>query len=340
MATIHDVAKRANVSAAAVSYAFNKPHLIKPETYERILEAARALDYTPNVFAQALRGAKTQMVGLLVPDIRSPYVSAIARAVEDTLNDQEYFAVVASTDGNPDKELEMIKKLHRRGASSFIVIPIYYGIGPEALEEAHRLIDDGIPFVVGGHRVDYTKLDTVHFRPQMATRDAVNHLIELGHRDIGFIGTKYSQGLGIYRWLGYQESLLFHQIPVRPELIKEIDITPEAIKKALSELLTLSQPPTAIFAFNDLVTSSMLDFCLEQKIAIPEDLSIVGFDYQTIFQRTTPAISGIVVSAYELGRKTAELLRTRQETPDLPPQEWLVEYQLAERDTTAPLEGA
>ncbi len=336
MATIHDVAKRANVSAAAVSYAFNKPHLIKSETYERILEAARELDYTPNVFAQALRGAKTQMVGLLVPDIRSPYVSAIARAVEDTLNDQEYFAVVASTDGKPDKEVEMIKKLRRRGASGFIIIPIYYGVGSEALNEAYRLIDEGIPFVVGGHRVDHTKLDTVHFRPQMATRDAVNHLINLGHRDIGFIGTRYSQGLGIYRWLGYQESLLFNQVPLRPELVREIDITPAETKRALAELLDLPDPPTAIFAFNDLVANSVIDFCLERNISIPQELSIVGFDYQTISQRTTPALSGIVVSAYELGRKTAELLRTRQETPDLPPQEWLVDYQLEVRDTTAP----
>lgn len=335
MTRIVDVAKRANVSKATVSYAFNKPHLLKPETHERVLKAARELNYAPNVFAQALRGAKTQMVGLLVPDIRYPYVSAIARGIEDTLDDEEYFAIIASTDGDEEKELKMIKKLHRRGVSSFIAIPIYYGIGAKMLAEAHRLIKSGVPFVVGGHRVDQSELDFVHFRPQQATKEAVNHLIKLGHRDIAYIGTSYSQGFGIQRWLGYLESLLSNQIGLRPELVKEIRVCQSATKQAMAELLALERPPTAIFAFNDVIGVGIIDYCLEKNIKIPQDLSIVGFDYQTVYQRRTPALSGIVVSAYELGKKTAELLRTRQQNPDLPPQECTVDYRFEVRQTTA-----
>lgn len=201
MTRIVDVAKRAKVSKATVSHAFNKPHLLKQETHERVLKAAQELNYAPNVFAQALRGAKTQMVGLLVSDIRFPYQSAIARGVEDTLDDEEYFAIIASTDGNEEKELKMIEKLRRRGVSSFIAIPVYYGIRPKMLAAAHRLIKDGVPFVVGGHQADQTQLDFVHFKPQQATKEAVNHLIKLGHRDIAYIGTPYTQGFGVLRWL-------------------------------------------------------------------------------------------------------------------------------------------
>jgi len=336
MTTIHDVAKQAKVSAAAVSYAFNKPHLIKPETYERILEAARDLGYTPNVFAQALRGAKTQMVGLIVPDIRFPYIASIARGIEDALSDEEYFAVIACADGNPKKEVEIMQKLQRRGAGGFIIIPVYYGVAPEVRQEANTLTELGIPYVVGGHRIDDRKVNTVHFRPQTASKEAVDYLINLGHEDIAFIGAKFSQGLGIYRWLGYQESFLSHQLPIRQELIKEININTSETKQALAELLDLPRPPTAIFAFNDVIGIGVIDLCLERNINIPTELSIVSFDYLTIAQRSTPAITSIVVSAYDIGRKSAELLLQCQQFPDLPPQQIIVDYHLEVRETTAP----
>lgn len=336
MPTIYDVAKRANVSPATVSNAFNKPHLIKPDTHARILQAARELDYRPNLFAKALAGGQTQMVGLLVPDIRYPYTATLARGIEDVLTAEGYMAIITSTDGRPEKEQTLLRQLLQRGVDGFILTPAQFGLADETLHLLQRLVARDIPVVVAGEEVPDERIGYVAFRSQAGTRAAVDYLIELGHREIAFVGGRYTAGVAVSRWLGYQESLLNHRLSLRPELVIETDMTPADGMAALEQLLALENPPTAVFALNDLLAMGMIDACYARDIRLPEQLSVISFDYLPMAQRTTPAVSSVVIPAYEIGQQAAQALLAHYQKPDVLPVQRMLDYKLAIRQTTAP----
>ncbi|MEM7332560.1 MAG: LacI family DNA-binding transcriptional regulator [Chloroflexota bacterium] len=135
MTTIYDIAKKAGVSPATVSNAFNRPEQMKAETRQRILAVADQLGYRPNVAAQALARGKTQMVGLLVSDIRVPIISNVARGIEDKLAEEGYLPIIASTDGDSDKTLELLNNLNRYGTCGYIIVPARYGVSSEVINK-------------------------------------------------------------------------------------------------------------------------------------------------------------------------------------------------------------
>lgn len=338
MATIKDVASRAQVAKSTVSYAFNKPHLVKTETLERILQVAQELNYQPNVFAQRLAGGKTQMIGLLVPDIRYPFNATIARGIEDRLRKAGYIVIVTSTDGQPEEIIKLMGQLRGRGVSGFILVPSFYGISPELRQALLALRASNVPVVIAGYRIDDSRIDQVTYRPQAGTREAIDHLVKLGHREIAYIGNRDTETAAKDRILGYQEGLLQHHLPLRQELIIETDVTPAQIKDAMAQLMALPQPPTAVFALNDVVAYAVLDYCYEHQIFVPENLSLVSFDYQALVQRITPGITGVVVPVYEVGQIAANLLLERFKQPEGPCRHPDLPYQFVVRETTAKLE--
>ena len=335
MATIKDVAERAQVAKSTVSYAFNKPHKVNAETLERILAAAKALNYRPNVFAQGLAGGKTQMIGLLVPDIRYPFNAMIARGIEDRLREEGYIAITASTDGDSDQAIKLMGQLHRRGVSGFIFVSAFYGITAELKKAMITLGSSGVPIVVAGYRADDERIDQVTFRAQAGGREMVSHLFELGHRDIGYIGGRHSQAAAMDRFFGYQEGFFHHGLPLRPELIIETDVKRDQIKAAVAHLLSLPKPPTALFTLSDFVAYAVLDYCQEHGIKIPDDLSLVTFDNKAYLQREIPGITAVLVPVYEVGRTSAELILNRFNTPALPYQHIALPYKFVRRETTA-----
>jgi DNA-binding LacI/PurR family transcriptional regulator len=276
-------------------------------------------------------------VGLLVPDIRYTYTATLARGVEDVLAQAGYIALIASTEGDPQKELLLLEQLRKRGVDGFILTPAQFGISAEVEEMVKALINNGVPVVVAGDRIRDPQVEYVTFQSQTATKEAIDYLVGLGHREIGFIGGRHSQGVAISRWLGYQESLLTHQIALRPELVIETDMTPADGAHALATLLALPNPPTAVLALNDLLAMGVLDLCYERGLRLPEQLSVVGFDYQPMAQRTTPAVTSVVIPVYEIGQKTAEVFLQRIHQPTSPPQQLTLGHHLAIRQTTAPL---
>ena len=337
MATIYDVAKRAGVSPATVSNAFNKPNLIKPATLTRILAAADELSYVPNEMAQALAKGTSQMIGLLVSDIRIPIVSNVTRGIEDYLVQKEFLPIIASTDGDSEKTIGLLQKLQRRGASGFIIIPAQFGVPDDVLRVLEELNRNGIPIVVAGHDLHSATISQLCLRGQESVKELIDHLISYGHTSIGYISAAYSKGLAIRRYLGYQESLLLSGIPYRPELVIETENTPQASFEAMEKLMALPNPPTAIFANNDIYARGVIDYCNKNGLTMPDDLSLVTFDYLALAQRTTPRLTSIVVSAYDLGWQSAELFCQLRSDPSQKPIKKYLDHTLEVRETTAPL---
>ena len=318
MSTIYDIAKEVGVSTATVSNAFNRPEQMKPETRQRILTAARKLGYQPNVNAQALASGKSLMVALLVADIRAPIVANITKGLEEKLLQAGLIPIIASTDGDKEKTLNMLKRLRQHGAGGYIIVPAQYGVPLEVASEIELLQASGTPIMVAGFDASSTKISYASIHGQQAARDLTRHLIDLGHTEIAYVGARFSKGHATARWLGYQEALLNQQIPQRPELVIETDPTPIHAFAAMEQLMSLPKPPTAVIAMSDIYATGIIDYTDVHSIRLPQDLSLATFDFSAHIQRATPAVTSIVASAYEIGQVSAALYLEIQADPSIP----------------------
>jgi len=336
MATIYDVAQRAGVSPSTVSRVFNKTAAISQATRERVLAAARELDYQPSILGSALTTKQTFIIGLVITDIRNPYSSFLARGVQDTLFKEGYVCIICNTDGDPRREVHVLQEIRRRGVNGFIITPSFAGRNPEADRYIRQLLAHRVPIAFVGNRLDDPNVDYVTSRAQDGAAQAVNYLAGLGHRAIGFIGGRYTQGVAVGRWLGYQEAMIANRLPLCPELMVESDTTSEGGEQAMHRLLDLPNPPSAVLTVNDLVAIGAMVACHRRGVSIPDQMSIVGFDNIPIAALTIPALTTVAQPAYEMGAKAAEMLLRRCQQPDLPPQQVHLRSSLVVRQTTAP----
>lgn len=333
MATIYDVAEKAGVSASTVSRVFNNSDRISAATKEKVKQAAIELDYRPNVQARGLRTKQTLLVGLVIPDIQNPFSATLARGVQDYVTEQGYLSIICSTDGDPDKEINLMREIYQRGVDGFIITPPYTRQSQKENEFIQRLLNDGMPIVFIGNRLDNPDVDFVTSRAQDGAMKAVNYLAELGHTRIGFIGGHYSQGVAVGRWLGYQEAIIANNLAIRPGYMIEANLSQEGGEEAMMQLLNLPEPPTAVLCVNDLMAVGALRTCQQQDINVPEQMSIIGFDDIPLARLTRPSLTTVAQPAYELGYKAAELLLNRAQHNDLMPQQTTLQSNLIIRES-------
>jgi LacI family transcriptional regulator len=340
MTTIYDVAERAGVSPATVSRVFNKAGRVRTVTRDRVLTAANELDYQPNRNGTAAAANKTLMIGLVTSDIQNPYAATVARGVQDMAAGQGYVSIICSTDGDPDKELRLMREIHRRGVDGFVLTPSPYGVSAELDAFVNSLSAENVPLVFIGNQQDRPDISFVTSRAQDGAVQAINHLAALGHKRIAFIGGHYTRGVAVGRWLGYQEAMIANRLPIHAELMKEADLSEAGGEKALRELLELDEPVTAILTVNDLVAIGVMNACAKQGIDVPSNMSIVGFDDIPLAQLMTPPLTTVAQPAYDLGYKAAAILLQMCQNPGMAAQHLLLHSSLVIRGTTsAPQHG-
>lgn len=335
MPTLHDVAKVAGVSASTVSRVFNKPEIISQKTRDHVLQIAEQMGFRPNYFASALNTQQTLLVGVVCPDITNPYAAMLAKGVQDVLAGRDYLTVICSTDGDTEKELAMLREMHYRGVDGFIVTPSQLGSSDEVDDYLFSLLRAGIPIIFIGNRLERADVDSVTSRAQNGAVSAVNHLIELGHRRIGFIGGYYTRGVAVGRWLGYQEALVSNGLIPDQHYMIEADLSQSGGGDAMHRLLRLDEPPTAVFAVNDVMALGALGVCKDEGIDVPKGMSIIGFDDIPVAAQVQPALTTVAQPTYALGRKAAELFLFRLENANAPPEQVVLQCQLIERASTA-----
>jgi LacI family transcriptional regulator len=336
MATIYDVAKKAGVSASTVSRVFNKSARISTATQEKVRLAAAELNYQPNVQASALTTKRTLLVGLVIPDIQNPFSATLARGVQDYVTEQGYLSIICSTDGDPEKEIKLMREIHRRGVDGFIITPPHTRQSQQENEFIEQLLKKGMPIVFIGNRLDNPTVDFVTSRAQDGAMKAVLHLAQLGHQRIGFIGGHYTQGVAVGRWLGYQEAIITSNLTIRPEYMLESDLSQDGGETAMGQLLALPNRPTAVLCVNDLMAVGAMRACQQHGIDVPTDMSIIGFDDIPLARLTRPPLTTVAQPAYDLGCKSAELLLNRTQNSKLLPQQVTLQSELIIRDSTAP----
>jgi LacI family transcriptional regulator len=333
-----DVAKRADVSQATVSYALsgNSTVALPEETRQRILEAARELGYVPNGAARSLRTRRTMTIACIIPDITNPYYPLLERGVQDVAEAHGYNLIVYNTDGDAEKERRALLSAREGRVDGLIMTPFH--LERKTIAE---VVDAGVRVVLlGPSTTSWTGygVDTISGDNGEAARIAVNHLLCLGHTRVAMAAGVKGTPPREYRVEGYRRALAEHHIPIEEQLIRAGQFTEAGGYAATRELLTMKPRPTAIFAANDLMAIGSMYALREVGLSVPDDVSIVGFDNIAMSALVHPALTTIDQFPREEGARAAKRLLSRLEGEDVgPPTYEQFHYALVIRESTRAL---
>ena len=270
--TIQDVAKTAGVSVSTVSRVLNGRVDVAGETQDRILSVIEDLGYTTNLAARSMRSRKKNLVGLIMPDIAYPFAIEVMKGVNRAIAESEFDLLVYTTgdvrkSGRASHEQKYVSLLTNSISDGVIIV------APVAGEFS---ID--APIVSIDPLASNPNYPSVHATNYQGSIEAMEYLLGLGHKRIGYISGRAELESSNRRLLGYRAALEKAGIPIDEKLIASGDYTTETGISGTRELLALENPPTAIFASNDQMAMGVFQVAEELGIRIPEDLSVIGFD--------------------------------------------------------------
>ncbi|TME27144.1 MAG: LacI family transcriptional regulator [Chloroflexi bacterium] len=300
MASIGEVARRAGVSITTVSRVLNpvSEYPVAAATRRRVLAAAAALQYSPSALARALVTRRSRMVGVLLGDIADPYFAEIVRGIEDVARRSGYLVVVCNTSRDPGTERRYVTALrdYRADAIIFLGGDIFDAPTRRALErELISLTSYGaVALAVAGDHADLPAIDIDH---TAGAEDMVRYLIGLGHARIGYISGPLTVSTARYRHQGYINAMTAAGLAA--DLVEEGDFAYAGGQAAALELL--KREPTAIFAGNDQMALGVLAACRACAIAVPGDVSVVGFGNTSAAEHAVPALTTVSMPRHQLG---------------------------------------
>ena len=301
--TIEDVAREADVSTATVSRVMNGNDGVRDKTRQKVLDTAKRLGYVVNQQAKRLAGGHSNVIGLMVREVVTGYVGEIIRGIDEMLAEFDYDLMLHTTHRKGTDEASHVMSLTRSLADGLLLVlprePGNYLQTLRQLQFPHVLIDhiglnDGSPAVSATNR--------------KGAFEGTRYLIALGHRQIGFITGDMSLGCSRERLDGYREALQAADISVDPTLIcKGTFHQPEGYICART-LLQLPNPPTAIFASNDVMAFGVMEAARDLGLRIPDDVSIIGFDDIPQSSSVNPPLTTVKQPLQEMGRVATQVL--------------------------------
>lgn len=307
--TQSDVAKKASVSQAMVSYIVNNNTTvtIPDETRQRVQDAMEELGYVPNITARRLRSSKTYTIAGIIPDIINPFYPAFERGIQDVANQHNYDLIMYNTDGTLEREQKCLQAMMQGRVDG--IVGVFFHI---RAMELIALIEQGISVVrLEGMPKNQGEapLDNIYIDNIAASRTAVDYLVQCGHTQIGMLTS--SEGPARFREIGYREALQLHSIPYNEELLSSGTYSEDGGYFAMTRLLSLDNPPTAVFAGNDLMAMGAMLAIREAGLTIPDDIAIIGFDDIPTAKLVYPALTTVAQFQRNLGQRAAEMLMER-----------------------------
>ncbi len=332
--TIKDVAALAGVSPSTVSRTCKNNPSISEETKERVRKAMAELGYEPNFRASNLASQNSRTIGIILPASakevyeNSFYLEAI-QGISHYCNGRQYMTTIVT--GQDEAEiLNAVRSMSRSGkVDGFIIL---YSKKEDPVID--YLFNEGLLYILIGKATQYTN-QTIYIDNDnlLAGREATEYLYQLGHRRIAYLGSDSSLMFSADRKAGYQLALASHQLPVRPEYCVEVKNVSENNEEAIRGLLMQKDRPTAILVSDDILAVSLERVCLENHLAIPEDLSIISFNNSLFARLTSPQLTSIDIGAGQLGSEAASQIINHIENPNLLATKIIVPHHLIERDS-------
>ncbi|MBV9760159.1 MAG: LacI family DNA-binding transcriptional regulator [Acidobacteriaceae bacterium] len=299
--SIKDIARLAGVSHSTVSRALRKSPLIPATTAERIQRIADQAGYAASAVARSLVTRRTHTIGVVVTSIADPFNGEVFFGIEELANRHGYSVVLANSHGNAEREIAVVQALREHRFDGVLVASSR--VGALYIEKLSEL---QIPIVLinNHHTSEFAHSVTID-NVDGAWR-AVRHLIQLGHREIAYIGDRFGLGSNADREAGYRKALRSSRI--KHTLIVPGDGKPEGGVAALRKLLALRSRPTAVFCYNDMTALGVLREAAAQGVQSPRQLSVVGFDDLFFAPLLNPPLTTVHQPRQEIGRTAMKLL--------------------------------
>ncbi|SDD41720.1 transcriptional regulator, LacI family [Sanguibacter gelidistatuariae] len=301
MATVRDVAAMARVSISTVSRALSAPDMVNEVTRQRVIDAARELDYRPNPAARGLRVGKTNNLGLLIPDLENPFFASVTKGVQSRARAAGYAVFVADSDEDPAQEIELIGNLATQVDGIILASP---------RAPSQDILDATAGKTVVMLNREVGDIPSITIDNADGVLQAVSHLRALGHRTIA-----YASG-PVHSWSGEER---------RKGMVAVAEQFPDLTVVQLGNFrpyfsggypaadIAVASSATAVIAYNDLMALGIIDRLRQRGISVPDDMSVVGFDDVPVASLVSPALTTIQIPLAGLGRRGVDLLVERLE---------------------------
>jgi LacI family transcriptional regulator len=333
MTTIREVAEKAGASVTTVSHVINETRHVSDEVRLRVLDAMKELNYRPNALARSLRMGQTHTLALILPDSANPFFADIGRAVEDCAFQLGYSVILCNTQGDPRREYLYVDVLSKKQVDGIIFVAT-----GEQVASLNFLQSRAMPVVVVNRDLSNIEVDLIFTDNLQGGYLATHHLLTLGHRRIACIAGPSDLTLGADRVAGYRRALEEAGLVYDERLVLAGDYQPASGFRVTHDLLGRRDPPTAIFACNDLMALGALRAAVEAGRRVPADLSIIGFDDIELARFTNPPLTTIAQDKDEIGAQAVRRLVERITTKPGACQRSVLPTHLVQRESTGPLE--
>lgn len=333
--TMHDVSRLAGVSIKTVSNVINDYQYVSVDTRRRVLEAIATLGYTPNLSARSLRSGRTNMISLMIPDLRNAYFGELADSVMRAAEKRGLSVLIEQFGDARERELDVLR--HPRAQ---MVDGVLYSVLTLDENDVRLLEEITTPLVLLGERIFNGPKDHITMQNVEGSRAATAHMIGLGRRRIVALGTHPDEVVGsaALRLSGYREALSDAGLPYDDELVVPVHSWHRRNgADSMREFLGQRVPFDAIVAFNDAIALGALRVLQEDGIRVPDDVAVIGFDDIDETQYSMPTLSTIDPGRDEIAQTAVDLLVERIEGAGAPftPKEVLVPFRLRARESTA-----
>ncbi|MBB5018054.1 LacI family transcriptional regulator [Chitinivorax tropicus] len=301
-ATVHEVAHAAGVSPATVSRILNGSARVSDAKRRAVEQAIAQLNYRPNLLAQSLKSGRAMTIGILTPDVVSPFFTESLRGIEAALVGTGYAPLIVSGHWRPDEESNRVELLIARRVDGIVIL------SGGLTESQIASYAQRIPIVATGHQLRANRALGITFDQYQGARMAMQHLIEMGHQRIAFIAGLVGHGDAKARLQGYEDALAAAGIAFDPQLVVQGNFLENGGILAVNLLLEAHQQFSAIFAANDHTAYGARLALYRRGIRVPEDVSVIGFDDLPASSYVTPPLTTIRQPVFEAGRVAAQSL--------------------------------
>jgi DNA-binding LacI/PurR family transcriptional regulator len=334
-ANLKDVADRAGVSIRTVSNVVNTPEVVARPTRQRVLEAIEELGYRPNLAARQLRQGHREVIGLVVPEIDSPYFAELAALVVRHAERMGWTVIVEQTDGDATREQQLLDGARGQGVDGIIFCP-----WAMTAEEVSRRAT-APPVVMLGEQPGMGSVDRVAIDNRGAALEAVHHLVALGRTRIAAVGLQphLSNETARQRLAGYRAALVDVGLVAHPELEVPVERLHHADGMGAMVGLLAKSKPDAVFCFTDQLALGAIRTCADQGVRVPEDIAVVGFDDIEVGRYSVPALTTVAPDKQRLAELALTTLQERMADSSLPGRDVVVPHLLVVRES-APAAGS
>lgn len=326
--TIYDVAREANVSMATVSRVVNGNQNVKPATRKKVLEVIDRLDYRPNAVARGLASKKTTTVGVVIPDVSNTFFSSLARGIDDVATMYKYNIILANSDGNDQKEINVLNTLLAKQVDGIIFMG--HHITEEIRGEFSR---SKTPVVLSGSIDPDHQVGSVNIDYKEATNDSVGLLAENGHKKIAFIsGSLLDPINGKMRLEGYKKALKSAGIKYSEGLIFESEYNYKAGETLATRIL--NSGATAAFISDDELAVGILNGLTDAGVNVPDDFEIITSNNSLLTEIARPRLSSITQPLYDIGAVSMRLLTKMMNKEEVEEKTIILPYTISKKDST------